>query len=248
MNCCEVHPEAGPLLAQVFGVGLVWTTLHCAGMCGPLMAGLRLGERGNQMSALSAAGDVAAYQCGRALTLVGLGALAGFSGQVALSVVQSGSVILSFVIGLGMLAYAVSRMLSPAIGAGSGIGAVARMAARIARAAPGRPRLAAFQLGLTLGLMPCMIIAWALSLAAASGSPWYGAAIMACLAALTIPVLTLSAVLPALIGRVRRATSSWIGPSAMAFSSLWMLTIASAAAGWIEHRSLMLGQFTVMFW
>jgi sulfite exporter TauE/SafE len=230
------------------GVGLVWTTVHCAGMCGPLLAGLRLGSRGCCLSALTAAGDVAAYQVGRALTLCLLGALAGAAGHFALSVVQRGSVIMGFAIGLGLLLYSMLRLVVPARASGAGPGPVARLAARVQRFAPGRPRTGAFLLGLVLGLMPCMIVAWALSLAAASGQPLLGAAIMACLAGLTIPVLTLSALLPAMIGRMRRWSASWIGPSAMLFSSLWMLVIASAAAGWIDHQSLSIGAYTVMFW
>jgi sulfite exporter TauE/SafE len=248
MDCCAASPSAGPLLAQVLGVGLVWTTLHCAGMCGPLLAGLRLGGRGCCISALSAAGDVAAYQVGRALTLALLGALAGVAGQLALGVVQRGSVIMGFAIGFGLLLYAVLRLVSPARAGNQQPGPVARLAARVQRIAPNRPRLGAFLLGAVLGLMPCMIVAWALSLAAASGNPLLGAAIMGCLAALTIPVLTLSALVPVLVGKMRRFSASWIGPAAMLFSSAWMLIIASAAAGWIDHQALSIGAYTVMFW
>src|SRR3954463_11823403 len=96
MDCCAIAPPAGPLLAQVLGIGLVWTTLHCAGMCGPLVASLRLGQRGCAMTSGQALGDSLAYQLGRGTTLATLGALAGLLGQAAVGVVQRGSVVAGF--------------------------------------------------------------------------------------------------------------------------------------------------------
>ncbi len=249
MDCCaSAAPTAGPIIAQVLGIGLVWTTLHCAGMCGPLVASLRLGQRGCVMSATTAAGDSAAYQSGRAVTLALLGAAAGLIGQTALAVVQRGSLIMGFAIGIGFLVYASWRLLAPRASVTAGPGLVARCAGRVARAVPGRPRLGAFLLGMTLGLMPCMIVAWALSLAAASASPWVGAAAMLCLVGITAPVLTAAALAPALVGRLRRSCAPWVAPASMLVSAAWMLLITSASAGWIAHRSILVGGHPIMFW
>lgn len=248
MDCCSPTPAAGPILAQVLGLGLVWTTLHCAGMCGPLIAGLRLGSRGCSLSAATAAGDVAAYQFGRLVTFAVMGSIAGAVGGSVLSALGDGALVMGFLIGAGLFISALARLFSRRRQISGSPGIIARLAARMSRVAPGRPRLGAFLLGLTLGLMPCMIVAWALSLAAASGDPLVGAAVMMCLVGLTVPVLTLSALVPAVVGRLRRASAAWVGPTAMLFSSCWMLIIASASAGWIGHYSLSLGSYAVMFW
>ena len=72
------HVEATPQLVQVVGLGVLWVSLHCAGMCGPILAGLAVG--GPELLAGArvrrGARRVLAYQSGRAAMYALLGALA----------------------------------------------------------------------------------------------------------------------------------------------------------------------------
>jgi sulfite exporter TauE/SafE len=122
-----------------------------------------------------------------------------------------------------------------------------RTAGKVMRRFAGRPIAAAFVLGAVLALMPCMIIAWTLGLAAVSGGAWQGAALMVLPVAMTTPVLLGWAAAPALV-RPRRARAAWTAPASLALSGVWMLLMASAAAGAIDHAALHIGRYDVMFW
>ncbi|MBN8526356.1 MAG: sulfite exporter TauE/SafE family protein, partial [Planctomycetes bacterium] len=65
-----------PLYLQLLGPGTVWIMVHCGGMCGPIVAGLRLGEGGW----LRGGARILLYQLGRAIPLAVAGAAAGAAG------------------------------------------------------------------------------------------------------------------------------------------------------------------------
>src|SRR5688572_9722947 len=96
------------LLAYGFGPGLVWTSAHCAGMCGPLMLGLglhapELAERSGSGRAWGIAGRLGCYQLGRLLVYAAVGIAAGWLGGSAMGWVRSGAEVTGAVLGLGFL-------------------------------------------------------------------------------------------------------------------------------------------------
>ena len=96
--------------------------------------------------------------------------------------------------------------------------------------------------------MPCMLVAWVLSLAAASRDPLHGAGLAVLLVVMTMPVLLAVAVVPATVGRARRWASPWIGRAAMGFSALWLALVGLAGLAVIPHAHLRFGDYVVMFW
>src|SRR5687767_12455195 len=96
------------LLAYGLGLGLLWTSAHCAGMCGPLMLGLglhapELAGAGTARRSLGIAARLGGYQLGRALVYAVVGFAAGWLGAGAIGWVQSGTEILGVVLGVGFL-------------------------------------------------------------------------------------------------------------------------------------------------
>ena len=250
-QCCPIAaaPAAMPLALQVLSLGLVWTSLHCAGMCGPLIASFRFGFAGAAPSPWRAAAEVGCYQGARAVVYAGLGATAGALGQAAGEVLARWAPVLALVLA-AIFALTAARGLLPgrAAKAPAKPGPVAALAARAWRLAPRRPLLRAGLLGAALAFMPCMLVAWVLSLAAASRDPLHGAGLAVLLVVLTVPVLLAAAVVPATVGRARRWAAPWIGRAAMAFSALWLGLVGLAGLGVIPHAHLPLGGYTIMFW
>lgn len=251
------------LYAQLFGVGLLWVTFHCSGMCGPIMAGMVAHnyppgseERGHQLGRRAA--GVLAYQGGRAITYAILGALAGGLGAVieqgARAVTQTATLVAAAL----MIALALFKLIGGRHQTGADRGWaklgrwLGRQMRRIEHIAPrrGAQRMGLF--GLIMGLLPCMLMFWALSLAIASSSPWHGAALMVGLVALTTPMLLAAGCSTALLGRRFRALGERLVPGALLVSGAWMGLIAAAANGWIAHVHIpfRLGAelYTVMLW
>ncbi|HEX6852533.1 MAG TPA: sulfite exporter TauE/SafE family protein [Candidatus Polarisedimenticolaceae bacterium] len=174
----------------VFGASLAGS-LHCAGMCGPLVL-LWAGEGEDPRAARF--GHVA-YNAGRLVAYAAMGAVAGaigaavevtgavagFSGTAAL--LGGAFVALWGLHGvLGALGARVPRLAPPARWAGA--------AARAMRAVRGMPVPArAGLLGLLSALLPCGFL-WAfVATAAGTGSPASGAAVMALFWSGTLPAL-----------------------------------------------------------
>ena len=67
---------------HVLSLGLLWTSTHCASMCGPLLCGLHIGgaQPGARTSVQRGFLGVLVYQAGRSLTYAWLGGLAGLIG------------------------------------------------------------------------------------------------------------------------------------------------------------------------
>lgn len=238
-----------PLYLQVFGLGLLWTTLHCSGMCGPLIAGLGFGRRGDRNLAAWAAVDLGLYQSGRAMVYALFGASAGLLGSAITAPLQRMSPWLTLGLAAVFIAVALRdwwpRARQTAAPQPSRLAVVA---GRWSRSLAGRPRLRALILGMLLAFLPCMLAFWVLSLAAASGSALHGALIMVSLVVMTVPVLLAAALAPLAIGRLRRASAPWASRVPLAISAAWMTCIGLAGLGVLPHLQLRWGDWVVMVW
>ena len=246
--------------AQVLSLGVVWVGVHCAGMCGPLLIGLDVAGVSRGTTAVGGAAGVLLYQAGRALTYVALGALAGAAGAGLREVFARAGSVVALLLGGVLLAWLVLRLARPP---------GARRTLRIER--PGEPpppdpwvarasrallpvlgdgrRLNLVALGAMLGLLPCMIPAWVLGLAATTGSPLHGAALMATLVALTTPALLGVTLLPRLVTRRLGAAGRHLPSALMGISALWLVMVGLAGLDLIDHLHLRLGGgYSVMLW
>lgn len=188
--------------AALFVAGLAGGATHCAGMCGPfVVAQVTAGLAARPTLTRLTAGALVPYHLGRAVTYVGLGAVAGL---VSGTLVHGAGFrpLLAVLLALGaalMLAQAVAQVatLLPAVPAG--------LADRVARAAA--PLLAdprggrRFLLGLVLGFLPCGLLYGAIAAAAATGSALGGALAMAGFALGTVPALVGIGLAGAFFGR-----------------------------------------------
>lgn len=253
--------------AQLFGVGIFWITLHCSGMCGPIMAGLTLGTAEGGKSRLRRALEglhrVLAYQAGRALMYATLGALAGAAGAVLQSAIEGVARVAGLVVAVGLVVAGLSRTswarrlwARPEEPGGGGAQLAGRFLGGVLRhlhrggGPPGLLRMIA--LGFVMGLLPCMLMFWVLSLAASTAHVGHGAALMVLLVVLTTPLLAIAGVVPHLVGPRGRRIGELAMPWMMALSGVWLGLIAAAANGWIEHVhiSFQMGgePYAVMFW
>ncbi len=252
---------------QLLGIGVFWISAHCVGMCGPLITALDVpGARGGRRP-MSAVGRTLSYQAGRALIYAGWGALAGTLGKAATAVFTTSGAFIAGLLGVFLLGSGLRRLLparpmpvapDPGLiqlgrGAVTGWAKLKRQALDL-----GRALLQAAQgqhpavLGMFMGFLPCMVTAWALGLAALTGSPAWGALLMVTLVVLTSPMLVgvslvSVGVLPRLGSWLRRAQ-----PYTTAVAGAWMLLIAAAGAGLIDHAhaTFFIGprHYMVMFW
>jgi sulfite exporter TauE/SafE len=102
-----------------------------------------------------------------------------------------------------------------------------------------------------MGLLPCMIPAWVLGLAASTQSPLHGALLMVILVWMTSGVIFGFGLAPAAILARRRAGRALV-PSMLVLSGCWLGLVAAAANGWIGHASLGFtagnSGYAMMFW
>lgn len=252
-----------PFYAQLFGVGLLWVTVHCSGMCGPIIAGLTTSTQDPTLTGRArlwrAARGVFAYQGGRAVTYVLLGATAGLAGAAIEAWVRGMTRIAGLLVAIALLGAGIWRL--PPVGrlvaryraaraadsgdthSGAASGnttAYASIVRRLMRllhtVAPSGhvARMASF--GLVLGLLPCMLMFWVLGIAASTASPLHGALLMLGLVAMTTPVL-LAAGCSTTLGRGGRLRKlgTWAVPAGIILSGVWLGLISMAANGWIGH-------------
>lgn len=249
-----------PYLVQLAVIGFLWVTLHCVGMCGPIVAGLVTADvdSGENHRARESAFRVLAYQSGRALTYALLGAGAGAVGASINHIVRGVGEVAALGMGLVLVGAGLTHALgglhttssaSQIGGFGLKLGRIARTIARLVPA-PGLWRFALF--GAVMGFLPCMLMFWVLGLAASTGSPLAGAGLLVGLVAMTTPVLLAAGTTPALAGGWLRRHGTWVVAAALLISGLWLGLIGAAANGWIAHASIEFGAgaqtFKLMFW
>lgn len=264
-----------PLYAQLVGVGVLWVTIHCSGMCGPIMAGLVVGGRPKDspdspwQHRWSVIQNVLAYQGGRGLMYAMLGMSAGIIGASLETFIQPITALTSLLVAFALLAagflslpdviairHSLAQRRNAAPSSSNGPNLTARFVSKMMRLLPspeqlhGPPRM--FATGFILGLLPCMLMFWVLGLAAASNSPLHGALLMLTLIALTTPVLLAAGLSTTLIHPRWRRFGSTLVPAGMMFSGLWLLLIGLAANGIIDHAHLPFtigdSEFTLMLW
>lgn len=152
-------------------------SLHCVGMCGPIVVGLQLGRL--------------TYQVGRVVTYMLLGLVSGLgAGLVALSVAES---TVSIVAGILMILSAgVQILLHRSIIPGALLMKITRPVSLAMRRAVGKRSVAAsFGMGLLNGLLPCGLVLSAVLGAASVVDPIRGALFMGLFGVGTIPAMWL---------------------------------------------------------
>lgn len=253
--------------AQLIGLGVIWINVHCAGMCGPILAGITAtpgrADQSRWSRLRASSGRVLAYQSGRALMYALLGALAGVLGALLETTLTSithiaGLVMAVGLFGLGLSKLAAVRRLAARAGlkpdgwaarAGQTTGGLAR---RLGRLGAGPWRMVA--LGFAMGLLPCMIMFWVLGLAASTASPLHGALVMVTLVAMTTPVLLLAGASSALTCSTSRARvwGERLIPWLVMASAVWLGLVSAAANAWIDHIHLTFDvgtkTFVIMLW
>ena len=254
-----------PLYAQLLGVGILWVTIHCSGMCGPIMAGLVIGTGTRDpitqpwRHRWSVAKQVLAYQSGRGIMYALLGMSAGVLGAQVETNVQTVASFASLVVAIALLiagflklpdAVAIRQALAArrrAANADTGHAPpkpslTTRFVGGMMRALPSAQQLSGparmFVIGFILGLLPCSLTFWVLGLSAASTSPLHGALLMLVLIALTTPVLLAAGLSTTLISPRMRRYGATLVPIGMMLSGLWLLLISLASNGVIPHVHL----------
>ncbi len=254
--------------AQLFSLGLVWVTFHCAGMCGPIVIGFDIAGTTRGVSTLRGGLRLLIYQAGRATTLATLGAFAGLGGHALKSAFEPGAAVFTLVFGATLLIVTLVRALpkraapvrpklsidQPRQTPGQPPGAPQLPAARAPLAhvyqwmrelsLTGTPS-AVWLLGVLMGFMPCMIVIWALGLAGATTSPLEGAALMTALVAMTTPVLLGATLLPRVLPASWRARLPNV---LLGVSGAWLVMVGLAGLELVPHLSVSAWGHMVMFW
>lgn len=243
---------------QLLSVGLVWISVHCAGMCGPILIGFDVAGVSQGRSAGRGALSLLTYQAGRALTYAILGGTVGLVGAGLSRALRHTGGYLTLALGVAMLLTALTRARPAAGSPGTpSLGdrlaaALPRLARPLLRAAGTSTDLRNFTLGAIMGLMPCMISLWALGLAATTGNPLHGAALMVTLAAMTTPMLLGVTLLPRVVGDRLRGFGRVAPTVLMGLSGVWLLLAGSAGLGVIHHAHFGFSAFgdtwAIMFW
>ncbi len=168
-----------------FGGGLLLglaSSLHCAGMCGPIAASLTLSLGPNRTRALlaSQAGRIVVYIAAGALAGAAVGAVYGGARHPAAFLAMRAAAALS----LGWIGFSL-------LGLAPSLSILDRWAPAFARAAgAARGSRGAFAAGLAWGLLPCGMVYGALFYAGLSGGPLAGAFVMAGFGLGTLPSVT----------------------------------------------------------
>ena len=207
-------------LTAAFILGLTGS-LHCVGMCGPLM--LAAGNGGRWESAF-------AYQSGRILVYILLGALLGTLGLgMRLWNAQSTVAFLSGVllIGFALLRLDPGNLLQklPAY-ARFQVGLRSQVAGFMSEGGA----KARFALGCCNGLLPCGLVYLAVIGAASTGSPLTGAGFMMAFGLGTLPLLTATLYAGRRLFRLDQARLAAISPVVMTIAGLLLIY-----RGWASH-------------
>jgi sulfite exporter TauE/SafE len=231
---------ARPLL-QVAGVGpaeyllpLVGGfagSMHCVGMCGGFAVAMGAGPGRRRRSVL--------YNAGRLGTLLGLGALAGTAGAVAVGggPAATGSRLLALAAGLCMLVIALESLgMAGILGgrlAAAGRGVVAPLLSGVVHS---RSAAAPLAFGALNALLPCHLIYAFAAQAAATGSPVAGTMVMGAFALGTMPaMLGLGLAAGRLAPAVRHRLGRLAAVLVLGFAALTIARAAGLPAGHAEH-------------
>jgi uncharacterized protein len=216
-----------------FLLGLA-SSLHCAGMCGPIASSLMFAFAPGQREADRARALLAAH-AGRVLVYAASGAILGAVGSALYGAFDHTSAFLvmrwAAAVGLGWIGLSVAGFApSPAF--------VDRIAAPVAgklRSVGATPRNGAnaFASGLVWGLLPCGMVYGALFYAMLTGGVWSGAAVMAGFGLGTTPSVTAAALGVSRLRSLARAPNARVavGLSIMALAAASMAVPALKVGG-----------------
>jgi sulfite exporter TauE/SafE len=249
---------------QLFSVGVVWISLHCVGMCGPLLSGLDVGGVARGARVPEGVSRVLLYQAGKAVTYATLGAFAGLMGASVRSVFTQAGGALALVLGGAVLAYALGVKSRAVTGESIPLTITRRapssslrahfseLVALIHRAAFDPRPSRAFFLGALLGFLPCMIPLWVLSLSALSGSVLHGSLLMVALVIMNTPVLLGVTLLPRMLSTRLRRAAHVLPRVLLTVSGVWFVLVGLAGLRVISHAHVGWTAFgrhwMIMFW
>jgi sulfite exporter TauE/SafE len=224
-------------------------SLHCVGMCGPILAGFSVAFRSQAVELTidpalrsdkpraSIAWDMVAYHAGRIWTYALLGLLAGLAGnylrhgsqwlgvQKAGGEVLSIAVIISGVVLLGVI----PRFFKPKTACCESPEKTSEPSAPrkfIDALKQDRGMTPKLLLGAVMGLLPCGLVYAMLALAAALPNPFYSALGMAMFGLGTLPALTAVLLTANLIPARLRAHGTQLAGVVIIITGSWMLTRA----------------------
>jgi len=234
--------------AQVLGLGVLWTSIHCIGMCGPLLSGFDIAGVLRGRSRLRGVLGVLSYQAGRALTYAWLGGLAGLVGAGLAKITTLAASVLALLGGIFLCGYALRQLAEPSqpltllklrASRDAETPIITRVLTYSRRAllpvlASQHP-LRELALGALMGLLPCMIPAWVLSQAALTESPFHGALVMMLLVVLTTPILLVSTQLPRLFAIFPSSVRTLLPRLLPAVSGLWLILLGGAGLSLWSH-------------
>ena len=173
--------EAVNTVAGAFAAGLV-TSVHCAGMCGPLACGwtaLGAKKEGSKITP-------ALYQTGRVVSYAVLGLIGGLLGMLPMAFLKDSPVALlpwALVILFLVVALGLDKKIPMPAAIRMGMMKVRWKLSQLATGGGG------FMLGVATPLLPCGPLYLMLGVAMASGSAFKGAEMMFAFALGTIPLL-----------------------------------------------------------
>ena len=183
--------------------------VHCLGMCGGIVSALSISVPQSQRPAL-----LLAYNAGRCLTYILLGALAGFLGYAGVSVLGLGPKVLFalanlLLIGMGLYLMGWPMLVRPLEQGGQHLWRHIEPLAR--RFFPVTTPLRALMVGVAWGFLPCGLVYSALATAIAASNPLTGVLWMAGFALGTLPNLMLAGWMGAgLLNRLRQSSLRWL--------------------------------------
>jgi len=161
------------------------SSLHCAGMCGPIATSLMFGFGRRQSRALASA------QAGKLAVYIAAGALAGSAGGLALGAAPHTA---AFLVMRAAAALSLAWIGFSLVGLAPSLAGFDRLTAPIARAVSGfRGDGGAFAAGVVWGFLPCGMVYGALFYAGLSGGTLNGSLVMAGFGLGTLPAVTAAA-------------------------------------------------------
>lgn len=215
-----------------FVVGLVGS-LHCVGMCGPIVAALPADPR----SRLSFLTGRIVYNFGRVTTYAIVGLLFGLIGKsMFIAGYQQG---LSIALGvLILLAVVVPSRYTQRVISGLGLGRLfARVSGLWGRLFRNSSRPSLYAIGVLNGFLPCGFVYLALAGAVATGSALQGAGYMAAFGIGTVPILLAFAFVGDVIGqRWRQSLRRTLPVLASVLALLFILRGMSLGIPYVSPR------------
>ncbi len=194
-------------------------SLHCVGMCGPLLLALPLNAEGKR----KVLRQMLVYHAGRILTYAALGMLFGLLGKgLAVAGFQK---VLSigagvFMLGMAFMAWRFERLVTALPGFGA---FTQRVKSGIGNLMRNHPNGSTFSIGLLNGLLPCGMVYAALAGAIASTGAVEGALFMLVFGVGTLPLLLMVSVLDRTFSQTLRNKVRFAQPILLGLAGLLLL-------------------------